>query len=91
MTRYLLLFVSYGLVLWGAHSDNRTGLPFVYTAGPRQRSLPRVRVPWDSRSYFTVSDLRLPFAASYDSQAHGGRIRPRLHTGMNLTLCLLSS
>jgi hypothetical protein len=26
MTRYLLLFDSYGLVLWGALSDERTGL-----------------------------------------------------------------
>jgi hypothetical protein len=126
-----------------------------------QRSLSRIRVPWDSRPYFTVSDLRLPFfftlslvskskskshcdwrsvsqlvlvsshiwglwpdifsvrnteyvwqlrssfrgtpsltrglatvfyclrfetslfVASYDSQGHGGGIRPRLHTGLN--------
>jgi hypothetical protein len=26
-----------------------------------QRSHSRVRVPWDSQTYFTVSDLRLPF------------------------------
>jgi hypothetical protein len=30
-------------------------------ACPRQRSHSRVRVPWDLRPYFTVSDLRLPF------------------------------
>jgi hypothetical protein len=40
MTRYLLLFDSYGLVLWG--------LSFLYAAGPRQHSLSWVRVPWDS-------------------------------------------
>jgi hypothetical protein len=37
----LLLFDSYGLFLWGALSDERTGLSF---AGPGQRSLSRVRV-----------------------------------------------
>jgi hypothetical protein len=44
--------------LWGALSDNRTGLSFVYAAGLCQRSLSRVRVP-----YFTVSDFRLPFSS----------------------------
>jgi hypothetical protein len=47
----------------GALSEERTGLSFVYTAGPRQRSLSRVRVPWISRPYFTVSILRLPFSS----------------------------
>jgi hypothetical protein len=61
MTRYLLLFDSYGLVFWGALSNERTGLSFVYATGPRQRSLSWVRVSWDSWLYFTVSDLRLPF------------------------------
>jgi hypothetical protein len=36
-----------------------TGLSFVCAAGPCQRSLSRVLVPWDLRPYFTVSDLRL--------------------------------
>jgi hypothetical protein len=39
------------------------GLSFVYATGPCQRSLSRVRVPWDSRPYFTVPDLRLPFSS----------------------------
>jgi hypothetical protein len=51
------------LFLWGALSDERTGLSFVYAAGPRQRSLFRVRVPWISRPYFTVSVLTLPFSS----------------------------
>jgi hypothetical protein len=34
---------------------------FVCAAGPCQRSLSRVLVPWDLWPYFTVSDLRLPF------------------------------
>jgi hypothetical protein len=65
------------LFLWGALSDEGTGLSFVYAAGSSQRSLSRVRVPWYSRPYFTVSGLRLPI---YDSQGHGGGIRPSLHT-----------
>jgi hypothetical protein len=48
MTRYLLLFDSYGLFLWGALSDERTGLYFVYSAGRRERSLSLVPVPCDS-------------------------------------------
>jgi hypothetical protein len=51
------------LLLWGALSDERTGLCFVYAAGTCQRYLSRVRVPWDSRPYFTLSDLRLPFSS----------------------------
>jgi hypothetical protein len=50
-----------GLLIWGALSDERTGLSFSIAAGPRRRSHSRVRVPWDLRPYFTVSDLRLPF------------------------------
>jgi hypothetical protein len=59
--RHLLLFECHGLVSWGALSDERTGLSSVYAAGPCQRSLSRARLPWDSRPYFIVSDLRLPF------------------------------
>jgi hypothetical protein len=51
------------LFLWGALSDERSGLSFVCAAGPCQRSLYRVRVPWDLRPYFTVSHLRLPFSS----------------------------
>jgi hypothetical protein len=50
------------LLLWGALSDERTGLSITYAAGPCQCSLSRVRVPWGSRPYFTVSDLRLPLS-----------------------------
>jgi hypothetical protein len=51
------------LFLWGAPSDERSGLSIVCAAGPCQRNLPRVRVPWDLRPYFTVSHLRLPFSS----------------------------
>jgi hypothetical protein len=37
-----------GLLMWGALSDERTGPSFAITAGPRQVSHSRVRVPWDS-------------------------------------------
>jgi hypothetical protein len=35
------------LFLWGALSDERSGMSFVCAAGPCQGSLSRVRVPWD--------------------------------------------
>jgi hypothetical protein len=49
--------------MWGALSDERTGLSFTIAASPRQRSHSRVRVPWDSRPYFTVTDSRIPFSS----------------------------
>jgi hypothetical protein len=50
-----------GLLMWGALSDERTGLSFKIAAGPGQCSHYRVRASWDSRPYFTVPDSRLPF------------------------------
>jgi hypothetical protein len=41
---YYCLTVA-GLLIWGALSNERTGLPFTIAAGPRQRSNFRVRVP----------------------------------------------
>jgi hypothetical protein len=38
-------------------------MSFTIVADPRQRSHSRVRVPWDSRPYFTVSDSKLPFSS----------------------------
>jgi hypothetical protein len=49
-----------GLLMWGALSDERTGLSFTIPAGPRQRSYSWVRVPRDSWPYFTDLDSRLP-------------------------------
>jgi hypothetical protein len=40
---YFLAVAS--LMIWGALSDERTGLPFAIATGPRQRSHFRVRVP----------------------------------------------
>jgi hypothetical protein len=64
MTTYLFFFWQLrSCFLWGDLSDERTGLSFVYAAGICQLSLSRVRVPWYSRPYFTVSNLRLPFSS----------------------------
>jgi hypothetical protein len=54
-----------GLLVWGALSEERTGLSFTIVAGPRQRSHFWVRVPWDSWSYeyFTVSNSRPSFSS----------------------------
>jgi hypothetical protein len=64
---HVQIFIAVLKLRWcflrGAFSDERTSLSFVYDAGPCQRSLSRVRVPWDSRQYLTVSDLRLPFSS----------------------------
>jgi hypothetical protein len=63
---YDQIFISQtvaGLLTWGALSDERTELSFTIALGPRQRSLFRVRLPWDSWQYFTVSDSRLPFSS----------------------------
>jgi hypothetical protein len=52
-----------GLLMWGALSDESTDLSFKIAAGPHQHSHSRVRVPWDSRPYFTVSDSKLSFSS----------------------------
>jgi hypothetical protein len=51
------------LSMGGALSDERTGLSSTISAGPRQRNHSRIRVPWDSRPYFTVSDSSLPLSS----------------------------
>jgi hypothetical protein len=82
--------------MWGALSDERTGLSFTIAAGPRQRSHSRVRVPRDSCPCFSVSDctprnrmaqlypqaLGSLFVVSCGSQGYGGGIRTRLHAGI---------
>jgi hypothetical protein len=49
------------LLVCGALSDERTGLSFTISAGPRQRSYSRVRVPWDSRPYLLYQIRDFPF------------------------------
>jgi hypothetical protein len=57
MTRYFLLFHSYGLTFVGHPLWREDGSVFCICC------FSRVRVPWDSRPYFTVSDLRLPISS----------------------------
>jgi hypothetical protein len=59
---YYCLTVA-GLLKSGVLSDERTGMLFAIAADPRQRSHSRVRVSWDSRPYFNVSNSRLPFSS----------------------------
>jgi hypothetical protein len=49
--------------MWGALSDERTGLSFTIASGPCQCSHFQVRVFWDSSLYVTASDSRLPFSS----------------------------
>jgi hypothetical protein len=52
-----------GLLIWGALSDERTGLPFKISAGPRQGSHSRVRVPWDFALLYGLYSLYLQHLA----------------------------
>jgi hypothetical protein len=63
MTRYLLLFASYDLVFVRRPLWREDGSVFSICCWPSPGSLSRVRVPWDSWPYFTVSDLRLSFSS----------------------------
>jgi hypothetical protein len=71
-----------GLLMWGALSDERTGLLFTIAAGPRQRSHFRVRVLLGlAIKFYSLRFETSLFVASYDLQRYGGGIRPRLHIG----------
>jgi hypothetical protein len=83
-TRSLLLFDSYGLVFMGRPLWRQDGsvfciccwsLPAQSFSGPSPLGLA-------TRFYCLRLETSL-FVASYDSQGHGGGIRPRLHTGLN--------
>jgi hypothetical protein len=76
--------------MWGALSDERTGLPFTIAAGPRQRSHSWVQVPRDSWPYFTVSDSRLPQpggpgSRNYIPQEQVGPVTPPDNLGADPT------
>jgi hypothetical protein len=72
------------LFLWGALSDERTGLSFfIYAAGPCHCNLSSVWVPLGLATIFYCLTFETSlFVASYDSQGHGGGIHSRLHTGI---------
>jgi hypothetical protein len=58
--------------MWGTLSDEGTGLSFTIATGSHQCSHSRVQVPWASRPYSTVSDLRLP--VSLPPTTHGATL-----------------
>jgi hypothetical protein len=65
-----------GVFMWGALSDERTGLSFTVAAGSRQHSYSRVLATIFYCFRFETS----LFVGSYVSQGYGGGIRPHLHT-----------
>jgi hypothetical protein len=65
-------------MMWGALSEERSGLSFTTAAGPRQRSHSRVQVP-GTRGHILLSQFRdYPFRRLLRLQSYGGDIRPRL-------------
>jgi hypothetical protein len=79
---FFLLSVA-GVLVWGALSDERTGLSFTVAAGLRQRSHSWVRVPQDSWPHFIVSESRLPQPGRsgsriYIPQEQGGPVTPQV-------------
>jgi hypothetical protein len=80
-TIFLFLSDSWVSLMWGALSDERTGMPFTVAAGPRQRNYSWVWFPLDSLPYFTVSDSTLPQPGGpgpriYIPQEWGGPVIP---------------
>jgi hypothetical protein len=86
MTRYLLLYDSYGLVFVGRPFWREDGsvcciccwsLPAQSSSGPSPLGLATI--------FYCLRFETSLLVASYDSQGHGGGIRLRLHTGDNWT------
>jgi hypothetical protein len=76
------------LLMWGAVSDERTGVSFTIAHGPRQRIHSRIRVPWDSWPYITVSDSRLPFRRLLWLEGLRWRYSPPSLRGLLCCLCM---
>jgi hypothetical protein len=69
--------------MWGALSDEKTGLSFTIAADSHQRSHFPVRVPWD------LSQIRdFPFRRLLRLTGLDGGIRPGLHTGLKTDFIL---
>jgi hypothetical protein len=83
MTRYSLLLDSYGLVFVGRPLWREDGSVFYICCSPlpAQSSSGPSHLGLATIFYYLRFETSL-FVASYDSQGHGGGIRPRLHTGM---------
>jgi hypothetical protein len=77
--------------MWGALSDERTGRSFTTAAGTRQRSRSRVRIPWDSCQYFTVSDPRFSFSSPPTTRRATVEVLDPASTRDNISAGLASS
>jgi hypothetical protein len=82
MTRYLLFIYSYGLDFCGAPSLTRGRVCLLYMllalAG---EVFLGSESPGLATIFYCLRFETSLIVASYDSQSHGGGIRPRLHTG----------
>jgi hypothetical protein len=65
--------------MWGALSDERSGLPFTISAGSRLRSHLGSDPAGLATIFYCLGFETSLFVASYDSQGYGG-VRHRLHT-----------
>jgi hypothetical protein len=82
MTRYLLLFDSYGLVFVRRPLWREDGSVFVICCWPSPAQSFSGPSPLGVATIFYSLRFETSlFVVSYDSQGHGGGIRPHLHTG----------
>jgi hypothetical protein len=87
MTRYLLLFDSYGHVFVGRLLWREDGSVFCICCWPSPAQSFSGPSPLGLAAIFYCLSFETSlFVASYDSQGHGGGIRPRLHTGFSCQL-----
>jgi hypothetical protein len=87
MTRYLLLFDSYGLVDVGRPLRREDESVFCICCYPLPAESFSGPSPLGLATVFHCLRFETSlFVASYDTQGHGGGIRPRLHTGSLLSL-----
>jgi hypothetical protein len=83
MTRYLLLFDCYGLVFVGRPLWRVDGSVFCISCWSSPAQFSSGPSPLDLATIsYCLSFETSHFVASYDSQGHGGGIRPHLHTGV---------
>jgi hypothetical protein len=79
--------------MWGSLSlsDDRTGLPFIIVAGPRQQSFSGPSSVGLVTIFYSLRFETSLFVASYDAQGYGRGIRPRSHTGQKLPVIVFFS